>query len=55
MNKIKIYCVTNKSVNFIKKEEYKFAWVGKEPPEENYVRCDYGDNIFFKIFLYIDI
>ena len=33
MNKIKFYCVTNKPINFIKKEEYNFGWVGKEIPE----------------------
>ena len=55
MNKIKIYCVTNKSVNFIKKEEYKFAWVGKESPEENYIRCDSGDSIFYKEQYYSEL
>ena len=30
MNKIKFYCVTNKQINFINKEEYNFGWVGKE-------------------------
>ena len=29
MNKIKFYCVTNKQINFINKEEYNFGWVGK--------------------------
>ena len=35
MNKIKFYCVTNKQINFINKEEYNFGWVGKEIPKKN--------------------
>ena len=55
MNKIKFYCVTNKPINFIKKEEYNFGWVGKEIPEENYITCDYSDNIFYKEKYYSEL
>ena len=55
MNKIKFYCVTNKQINFINKEEYNFGWVGKEIPEENYIKCDYGDNIFYKEKYYSEL
>ena len=55
MNKIKFYCVTNKPINFIKKEEYNFGWVGKEIPEENYITCDYSDKIFYKEKYYSEL
>ena len=55
MNKIKIYCVTNKLVNFIKKDNYKFGWVGKDIPEKKYLKCDYGDNIFYKEQYYSEL
>ena len=29
-NELKIYCVTNKKVNFISKPEYKLSWVGND-------------------------
>ena len=47
MNKIKFYCVTNKQINFINKDEYNFGWVGKEISKINYIKCDFGDNIFY--------
>ena len=56
MNKIKIYCVTNKLVNFIKKDNYKFGWVGKDIiAEKKYLKCDYGDNIFYKEQYYSEL
>ena len=55
MNKIKFYCVTNKQINFINKEEYNFGWVGKEIPKKNYIKCDYGDNIFYKEKYYSEL
>tara|TARA_Y100000768_G_C23963907_1_gene676845 strand:+ start:1152 stop:1949 length:798 start_codon:yes stop_codon:yes gene_type:complete len=55
MNNIKFYCVTNKSINFIKKKEYNLAWVGTEKPTGDYIRCDYGDNIFYKEKFYSEL
>ena len=55
MKKIKIYCVTNKKINFLNKPEYKIAWVGKEIALENYIKCDYKDNIFYKEKYYSDL
>jgi hypothetical protein len=48
MKKIKFYCVTNKLINFINNEEYNLAWVGKNNPPSNYLKCNYKDNIFYK-------
>ena len=55
MNKIKFYCITNKQINFINKEEYYFGWVGKEIPKKKYIKCDYGDNIFYKEKYYSEL
>ena len=55
MNNIKFYCVTNKSINFIKKKEYNLAWVGTEKPTGDYITCDYGDNIFYKEKFYSEL
>jgi len=48
MKKIKFYCVTNKLINFISNENYNLAWVGKDNPPNNYIKCDNKDNIFYK-------
>ena len=48
MEKIKFYCVTNKLINFLDFEEYNLAWVGKDNPPSNYLKCNYKDNIFHK-------
>ena len=48
MEKIKIYCVTNKPVSFLNESKYNLAWVGKEESPENYLKCDTQDNIFYK-------
>ena len=55
MRQIKFYCVTDKKINFINKENYNFGWVGKEIPEENYITCDYNDNIFYKEKYYSEL
>ena len=54
-NKIKIYCVTNKKINFIKQTEYNLSWVGKETPPNNYIKCDEKNNIFFKEKYYSEL
>jgi len=46
MDKIKFYCVTNKEVDFIKKDNHQLCWVGKDKPPENYLKCDNRINIF---------
>ena len=48
MEKIKFYCVTNKLINFLDFKGYNLAWVGKDNPPSNYLKCNYRDNIFHK-------
>ncbi len=53
--KLKIYCVTNKKVNFIKNSQYNFSWVGDTDPPNDYLKCNTGDNIFFKEKYYSEL
>jgi hypothetical protein len=39
MENLKIYCVTNKEINYIEKKNYNFGWVGKEPAPNGYISC----------------
>ena len=55
MKKIKFYCVTNKEVNFITKENHYLSWVGKNESPQNYIRCDNQENIFFKENFYSEL
>ena len=48
MEKLEIYCITNKRVNFLENSNYNLAWVGKEARPNNYIRCDNQKNIFYK-------
>ena len=48
MKNLEIYCVTNKALSFLNDTNYERAWVGQENPPKNYLRCDNGDNIYFK-------
>ena len=45
---LELFCVTNKPVEFIENSFYKLAWVGSEKAPKDYIRCDMGENIFFK-------
>ncbi len=54
-NDLKIYCVTNKKVNFIDKPEYYFCWVGNKEIPKNYIACDNGDNIYHKEKFYSEL
>ena len=48
MKNLKMYCVTNKVVNFLNDTNYNIGWVGKEKSPKNYINCNSGDNIFYK-------
>ncbi len=48
MKNLKMYCVTNKEINFLDKTNYNIGWVGKEISPKNYINCKSGDNIFYK-------
>ena len=54
-NKLQIYCVTNKRIKKIENTNYKLAAVGKNIFPKNYLRCDTGDNIFYKEEYYSEL
>ena len=55
MKKLKIYCVTNEEINFLKNSNYHLAWVGKNTPPKGYLRCDQKKNIFYKEKFYSEL
>ena len=55
MKNLKIYCVTNKKLDFVSKSNYFFGWVGKEPAPKNYLTCNTQDNIFIKEKFYSEL
>ena len=52
---MKIYCVTDKEISFIRSNNYVLAAVGKYIFNSNYIRCDSGDNIFYKEQYYSEL
>ena len=52
---MKIYCVTDKELNFIENSSYTLAAVGKNIFNTKYIRCDFGDNIFYKEKYYSEL
>ncbi len=55
MNRMDIYCVTNKRVKFLENFSYKLSWVGDQSAPKNYLRCDNKNNIFFKEKYYSEL
>tara|TARA_B110000008_G_C16803219_1_gene497603 strand:+ start:29 stop:829 length:801 start_codon:yes stop_codon:yes gene_type:complete len=55
MDILEIYCVTDKKVNFLDNTQYKIGWVGEEETPNNYISCNYKDNIFFKEKYYSEL
>jgi hypothetical protein len=55
MKNLKMYCITNKTVNFLDSTQYNIGWVGKEIPPKNYTPCNSGDNIFYKEKYYSEL
>ena len=55
MSNLEIYCVTNKSMPFLEEFNYKLSAVGQEEFSDNYLKCDYGDNIFKKEKYYSEL
>ncbi len=55
MKNLKIYCVTNKTVNFLDNTNYNIGWVGQEKPLKNYISCNSEDNIFYKEKYYSEL
>ena len=55
MKKIKIYCVTNKKIDFITKNNIHFAWVGKNEGPDSYLTCNTKENIYHKEKYYSEL
>jgi len=55
MKNLKIYCVTNKKIDFISKSNYFFGWVGVDPAPKDYLTCNTQDNIFIKEKFYSEL
>ena len=47
-HKLEIYCVTNKKLSYLENFGYNMAAVGNGSFSEKYIKCNYGDNIFYK-------
>ena len=55
MENLKIYCVTNKKLDFVSKSNYFFGWVGEGPAPKDYLSCNTQDNIFIKEKFYSEL
>jgi hypothetical protein len=55
MNKLEIYCVTNKKLLFLENTSLKLVAVGTDEFSEKYLRCDYGNNIYAKEKYYSEL
>ena len=55
MSNLKIYCVTDKVINFLDNTKYNIGWVGKENPPENYILSNNRNNIFSKEKYYSEL
>ena len=48
MSNLDLYCVTDKELPFLENFSYKLAGVGKNKFNTKYMKCDFGDHIFYK-------
>ena len=48
MTNLKIFCVTDKELDFLAETKYGIGWVGKEIPPKQYISCNEDKNIFSK-------
>ena len=55
MTNLKIYCVTNKEINFLNDINYEIGWVGQGISPKNYICCNEKDNIFYKEKYYSEL
>ena len=40
MSNLKIFCVTDKELDFLAESKYSIGWVGKKIPPKNYITCN---------------
>ena len=43
--KIKMFCLTHKKVNFLEDYKYNLVNIGEKEISSNYLNCNLGDNI----------
>ena len=55
MEKLELYCVTNKPLPYLEKFIYHLSAVGNEKFSDQYLRCNNGDNIFEKEKYYSEL
>ena len=55
MSNLSLYCVTNKSSDFLEKLPISLVSVGQNKFNDRYLRCDYKDNIFHKEKYYSEL
>ena len=55
LDKLEIFCVTDKKIPHIEKTNYKIAAVGKDNFPDSYLRCDTLENIFYKEIYYSEL
>ena len=55
MNKLDIFCVTDKRIVNLENFSYNLGWVGSGNAPPNYLSCNTNDNIFFKEKYYSEL
>jgi len=55
MTNFEIYCITNKILPYLENFSYNLCGAGKANFPNNYMKCDYGDNIFEKEKYYSEL
>ena len=55
MTNLSLYCVTNKSSDFLEGLPMNLVGVGQNKFNDKYLRCDYKDNIFYKEKYYSEL
>ena len=55
MEKLEMYCITNKALSILDQINYKIGWVGHEKPPNHYIMCNSKNNIFYKEKYYSEL
>ena len=55
MSNLKLYCVTNKNLDFLEKLPINLVGVGQDHFPNKYIKCDSADNIYFKEKYYSEL
>ncbi len=55
MSSVEIYCITDKVIPHVESLDYNIVGVSKSDFPENYLKCNTGDNIFYKEKYYSEL